>query len=182
MPAPFAGSYADGVTTMTWGENGEPDFAHYRLYRGTTVDFTPDPGHLVAAPTAAGFSDPAGAPYVYKLSAVDVHGNESPVATLVPSGTTDIAGSLPATLAFTIAGDNPSRSGAELRFALPRPGPVRITIFDALGRRVRTLADATYPAGRFTVHWDGAASGDGIYFARLEALGRTLHRKLVIRR
>ncbi len=187
MPAPFAGSYADGVTTMTWGENGEPDFAHYRLYRGGTVDFTPDPGHLVAEPASPGFTDPAGAPYVYKLSAVDVHGNESPVATLVPSGTTDVGDSVPTILEFAIAAGNPSRSGAELRFALPHPGPVHVAIFDALGRRVRTLVDATYPAGRFTADWDGvseagAQAGNGIYFVRLEACGRSLHRKLVIRR
>ena len=77
-PAPFSGQYVSGSTVLAWGPNGEADLAGYRLYRGTTPGFVPGPGNLVAALAATSYVDPVGEPHFYKLSAVDVHGNESP--------------------------------------------------------------------------------------------------------
>ncbi len=186
-PSPFAGTYASGTTSMTWGANHEADLAGYRLYRGSDTGFVPGPGNLVTALSDTAFADAAGAPYVYKLTAVDLHGNESPVATLVPQGTTASDGTPPAALELSLGGDNPSRSGAVLRFALPHAGPLRLAIFDAQGRRVRTLAAGPFAAGRYTRRWDGtdesgARVAGGLYFASLEADGRALRRKLVILR
>jgi hypothetical protein len=59
-----------------------------------------------------------------------------------------------------------------LQLDLPGPGPVRIALYDALGRHVRTLVDEPLAAGRTTWTWDGRdAAGRpaprGVYFARL---------------
>ncbi|MBZ0269461.1 hypothetical protein K8I85_15000, partial [bacterium] len=56
-------------------------------------------------------------------------------------------------------------------------GDVRVDVFDAGGRRVRTLADGPRSAGRQQVVWDGrsaggVAVGTGVYFVRLQAAGR----------
>jgi hypothetical protein len=186
-PAPFLGSYAAGTTTMSWGPNGESDLAGYRLYRGTGVGFTIGPGNLVTPLTSTAYADPAGEPYIYKLTAVDVHGNESAPATLVPAGALAVGDDAPATLAFVLDGANPTRSGASLRFELPARADVRVTILDAQGRRIRSLVDAAYAPGRYTARWDGAdASGarvaDGLYFARLSAGARELNLKIVLAR
>ncbi len=90
-PAPFAGVYAAGASTLTWSPNAEPDFASYRLYRGTSADFVPSAVTLLATLGSEGYVDTPGHAYVYKLTAVDVHGNESPVATWVPAGECVIA-------------------------------------------------------------------------------------------
>jgi hypothetical protein len=55
---------------------------------------------------------------------------------------------------------------------LERPVPARLDIFDAQGRRVRSLADRVLPKGATVLLWDGrnadgAATRTGIYFARL---------------
>ncbi|MGH2570895.1 MAG: PQQ-binding-like beta-propeller repeat protein [bacterium] len=80
----------------------------------------------------------------------------------------------------------PNPSGDELRFewSLPAPVRVRLSLFDAAGRRVLTLVDEHMAVGPHFFVWDGAGrSGErlasGIYFARLEAGDRTIVRKVV---
>ncbi len=142
--------------------------------------FAPGPSNRIAAPATPGFVDAAGAPYYYKLSAVDAHGNESGFATLLPSGALDAPGEAPpSALAFARPTPNPARGAVALRYDLPRAMRVRLAVFDAAGRRVRSLADALQPAGRYTLRWDlrdadGGATGAGLYFARLEAGGEVL--------
>ncbi len=81
---------------------------------------------------------------------------------------------------FRIAGGNPNpfTSGTSIAFSIARSGPVRLAIYDAAGRRIRTLIDEVRPAGPHTALWDGRQdSGSpapaGVYFYRLEAEGRS---------
>ncbi len=81
---------------------------------------------------------------------------------------------VPLALEFDSPRPNPTRLGSEVRFALPREGPARIVIYDALGRRIRTLVDATFQPGVYRAVWnleDGAGRRvpAGLYFLRLEA-------------
>ena len=70
------------ATFLRWLPNTEADLAGYRLYRGSDGGFTPAPANLVAAPADTGYLDAGARLFAwYKLMAVDVHGNESPVAT-----------------------------------------------------------------------------------------------------
>ena len=76
---------------------------------------------------------------------------------------------------------NPMRTGAAaksgqttIRFILPQAARADLSLFDALGRRVRVLANANLPAGYNILFWDGkdengAALPTGIYFYRLRA-------------
>jgi flagellar hook assembly protein FlgD len=64
---------------------------------------------------------------------------------------------------------------------------VRITIFDAAGRRVRLLIDEKYEAGENSVEWDGTLDGggaaaSGVYFYRIEAGSLDEARKMVLLR
>jgi hypothetical protein len=90
----------------------------------------------------------------------------------------------PAALSFAVAGANPVAAGApRLTFALPAGGHVTIGLYDVAGRRVAVLADGEFPAG---VHTTRAANGPamraGVYFARLEALGKRLVQRIVVLR
>ncbi len=183
-PTPFLGTYAGGTTSMSWGNNREPDFADYRLYRGVSAAFAPGQGNLVATLATTAYADHAGGPYFYKLGAVDIHGNESAPALLLPTGTTGVDQAAPVALALAIASANPARAGATLRFDVPAATHVRLAIYDPQGRRVRSLVDAPYGAGRYSARWDGldgagANVTDGLYFVRLEADGLSLRAKLV---
>jgi hypothetical protein len=186
-PAPIAGAYGGGTTVLHWAANHEADLANYRVYRGSSLTFTPSAGNRVGSPLDTTFTDAAGAPYIYKVSAVDTHGNESAFSTLVPAGALDAPGDLPREIAFTIASQNPSPGGATLRLAIPRESSVHLAVYDAMGRRVKTLANGMQPAGVSDLRWNGDDEAgrslpSGLYFARLDAAGRTIVRRLVIAR
>lgn len=187
-PAPFTGQYAAGTTQLHWNPNSEADLAGYRLYRGASAGFVPGPGNLVAALSDTGHTDAAGAPKYYKLTAVDSHGNESPVATLLPAGTTDVeGGAVTHELSLAAPWPNPAGRHATLRYALPRAGHARLAVFDAAGRLVRELASGPHEPGERAATWDlldgdGNAVGAGLYFARLEAGGMTKVRRVAVAR
>jgi hypothetical protein len=169
-PAPFTGQFAPGNVRLQWGPNSEPDLAGYRLYRGTDPGFAIGPGSLVAALSDTGYVDGTSQPAFYKLTAIDEHGNESPVAFLRPDGILDVP-AMPATAFFARPQPNPMSASASMRFGLASAGHVRLEVLDAAGRLIRVLADASYPPGEFTLRWDGRdAAGrsvaPGLYFAR----------------
>jgi len=63
-------------------------------------------------------------------------------------------------------------------------GPAEVAVFDASGRRVRTLLSETMAAGRHPLAWDGAeASGvaapAGVYFVHAQSCGSAVSRRLV---
>jgi hypothetical protein len=112
---------------------------------------------------------------VYKVDAADL--NKSVTFALRTSGgaVADVGDALPRELAFSLAGENPSRSGSTmLRFDLPSAGEASLELYDVTGQRVRTLASGTRAAGTYTLGWDGRDEGgralaNGIYFARFKA-------------
>jgi hypothetical protein len=155
-PAPFTGEYAGGTATLHWAVNPAPDLAEYRLYRGSAADFLPEPGNLVAAQPDTGYVDAAGAPYYYKLCAVDLHENVSGFTLPLPSGPVEVPGLAPPSSAFLAPpAPNPAPGAFALHFGLPRETRVELALFDQQGRRVRLLLSATLPAGERRYTWDG---------------------------
>jgi hypothetical protein len=64
---------------------------------------------------------------------------------------------------------NPFNPSTAIRFALPSDGRVEVNVFDAAGRKVRTLLDRVNKAGYHTVVWDGRddqdhSVGSGVYY------------------
>lgn len=184
-PAPFTGLYSNGRSLLTWGANGEPDLSGYRVHRGTDPGFAPSDLNLVAQVTGPSLLDPAGTPYWYKLAAVDVHGNLSGYALVLPAGALDAPGGrLPAAFALRPIAPNPARGATDLAFALPRAAAVTIALYDASGRRVRTLVAGEHEAGEHAVRWDGrdesgTVAAAGLYFVRMQAGAFRAERRLV---
>jgi len=93
-------------------------------------------------------------------------------------------GPAPAGLGWLPNVPNPFQDATQLRFRLPRAAVVRVTIVDAGGRRVRRLAERTFPAGYGDLRWDGRddagrRTASGAYFARLEFERVTVSRRLL---
>lgn len=64
---------------------------------------------------------------------------------------------------------NPFRSSTTIHFSLEEPADVSLTVFDALGRQVATLADGPLAAGPHTADWAASGMAPGLYVVRLEA-------------
>jgi hypothetical protein len=83
---------------------------------------------------------------------------------------------------------NPFVSGTMITFRLPATMPVTVAIYDASGKRVRTLISSDVrPAGVNSLSWDGKnEAGDpastGSYFCRLEGRDLTTTTKMVLLR
>lgn len=75
---------------------------------------------------------------------------------------------------------NPFNPTTTIRFGVPDPGPVRIELYDILGRRVRTLIDQTYEAGSYQEQFDLSSLSSGVYLYRLVTQGRSLTRKMTL--
>ncbi len=81
---------------------------------------------------------------------------------------------------------NPLRPGGRISvgFALGSITKVRLTIHDAQGARVATLADGTLQLGEHTLTWDGhrgaGMAAAGVYFVRLDTPAGATVRKLVL--
>jgi hypothetical protein len=73
---------------------------------------------------------------------------------------------------------NPVQQTAAIPFRLEQAAHVRMTLHDAVGRQVRIITDAEYPAGahRVTVHVQDLAAG--VYFYRLQS-GRAMESRLM---
>lgn len=185
-PSPFNAQYHSGVTALSWGPNHESDLAGYKLYRGSSSSFTPGPSTLLSTLTNLDYDDVAPAGSWYKLAAYDIHGNVSGYAVLGPSGIVGVEGvALPTQLAFSMMSASPARGTVSMRLALPQPAETRLDVFDAVGRRVRTLTDAALGAGYHDLTWDtrgddGHALSSGLYFARLTTSGRVFEQRIVL--
>lgn len=81
--------------------------------------------------------------------------------------------------AFLPNAPNPFTDRTTLSFTLQRPGPVRLSVYDATGRELAVLVDRVLPAGTHAVSWDGTGVPVGVYLARLSADGATMTRALV---
>jgi hypothetical protein len=91
------------------------------------------------------------------------------------------------TLALSAPWPNPARSFARVNLRLPAANRVWAEVTDVAGRRVRTLASGTWPAGERTVEWDladehGSSVASGIYFLRVRLGDREQTRRLAVLR
>jgi subtilisin family serine protease len=79
---------------------------------------------------------------------------------------------------------NPFRMNVSIPYTLSEATHTRLTVYNALGRRVQVLVDAMQDAGQHTATWDGVTregrpAAAGVYFYRLEAMGATRAGRLV---
>jgi len=66
---------------------------------------------------------------------------------------------------------NPFNPTTTIRYQLPAKMDVQVTIYNVLGRRVATLANATQKAGQHELRWDASQMASGLYFYRVVAKG-----------
>ncbi len=176
-PAGLAGTYAAGSTHLEWNVSPEIDFWYYRLYSGPSAEFVPGPANLIATCRVSAWVDSGAGPSHYKLTAVDVNGNESPFTALNPGATSGVPDRA-ATFRLLPSQPNPFNPRTVIPFELPAAGAARLAVFDVAGRLVRILLEGNLPAGHREAAWDGRDAagrevGSGTYLARLEAGGES---------
>ncbi|MFN8546955.1 MAG: FlgD immunoglobulin-like domain containing protein [Candidatus Eisenbacteria bacterium] len=93
--------------------------------------------------------------------------------------------SLPTAYRVLAPAPNPFRDRTRIGLELPAASAVRVEVTDVAGRLVRVLVDASLPAGRHSVAWDGRddgghSIGSGVYFVRVLKPG-SIHTQKIVR-
>jgi hypothetical protein len=179
-PSSLTGNYAVGATHLHWANNSEADFAEYRIYRGSDPAFVPSPANLIATQPDTGYAD-AGVPgSYYKLSAVDVHGNESGYSLLSPAMTTDV-GAIPVSFALSRV-PNPVMGGRlTVRFSLPNDAWASMELIDVRGRVLARREVGMLGEGYHSIALgEGQSLSSGIYFVRLTQGGKIARQRVTV--
>ncbi|HLP17787.1 MAG TPA: T9SS type A sorting domain-containing protein, partial [Bacteroidota bacterium] len=77
---------------------------------------------------------------------------------------------------------NPFNPSTAFRFTVPSATPVRLIVYDLLGREVATVVDRMMEAGTHTVQWNASALSSGVYVYRLAAGSFTETKKLTLQK
>ena len=75
---------------------------------------------------------------------------------------------------------NPFNPTTTIEFTLPSESHVTLTIYNTVGRKVATLVDRHYSAGRHAIEWNAREYSSGVYFYRLNSGENSAVRKLIL--
>ena len=83
---------------------------------------------------------------------------------------------LPKVFALAQNFPNPFNPSTQIKYQLPIAAQVKITIYNMLGRQVRTLVNEEKPAGFYNIQWDGVngrgvQAASGLYLYRIVSNG-----------
>jgi hypothetical protein len=187
--AAFDGRVTEDGVRLTWTTVSEQNNAGFRVLRKgerengregdwAEVGFVEGEG-TTSEPQRYRFADER-VPYAadtlrYRLRQVDADG------TTHRTDPVTIARSGPDGLELLGTAPNPVRQRATVLYGVPESveGPVRLRLYDVLGRRVRAM-EATAEAGRHETRLNVDDLSSGVYVLRLRAEGKAVTRKLTV--
>lgn len=175
-------AYGNGFIALHWLPGREADLAGYRIYRGESASFVPQPSNLISSQPDTGYVDGSTASAYYKIAAIDIHGNLGQFVLLSPAAPTAVGAPSPS---FSLgARSNPVTDGRLLvSFSLPTAHPSQLDLLDIGGRVLRRIEVGTLGVGNHIVDLSpGTRMVPGVYFVRLAQDGRLLTQRIAILR
>ena len=124
--------------------------------------------------------------YEYWVTAVDLSGLESEASNSVSAVlSADENLGLPTVFALSQNYPNPFNPSTQIQYALPEETRVVISIYDLMGRKVRTLVNDVQNAGYRSVMWNatndmGRLVSAGVYIYSIQAGDFVQNRKMVL--
>jgi hypothetical protein len=77
---------------------------------------------------------------------------------------------------------NPFSATTTIKYRVAEPGLVSLKVFDAMGTEVASLLNEKKTAGDYSIEWNAAGFGSGIYFCRIQAGKFTDTQKLILQK
>lgn len=131
----------------------------------------PEAVTIYVAANAANGDEMTGGDFIYATT-----------ATLARSGTSAEATAPPLAARIEAVFPNPVRDAATVAYALERPGPVTLRLFDGRGRALWEAALGAQAAGRHTAALEAGGLASGVYFLEVVTPGATDVRPLTVAR
>ena len=191
--APIAPQYVtagfmSNTVTIRWKANTEADVYQYAIYRSTTASFDPTGTAPLAKVRTAQYQDvlsQTGVTYYYKVSAIDISGNESPYTAVSVLTGVENSGGVPTEFALGQNYPNPFNPSTEITFAIPKQTNVKVVVYNLSGAEIATLVNQSMSAGNYRAVWngrtdDGRAVASGVYFYHLQTEGFAATKKMTL--
>ena len=179
-------THSGGTVSLNWSGPEDGDFSYHNIYRQDIVSSDPA---IVFTTVDSFYVDQdvtdAGA-YEYWVTAVDLSGLESEPSNSVSAVlSADENLGLPTEFALSQNYPNPFNPSTQIQYALPEETRVTISIYDLMGRKVRTLVNDVQDAGYRTVMWNatndmGRLVSAGLYIYSIRAGDFIQNRKMVL--
>lgn len=92
----------------------------------------------------------------------------------VPVGVTESGQPVSVAVALAPPAPTPFTNRVTFTYALPKEMPMKLVLYDVVGREVKTLVNGVVAPGTRTIDWDGrddtgSKVASGVYFCRIEA-------------
>ena len=176
-PVGLNAEIVEGGVMLNWLAPLDDDFSYHNVYRTDVMSYEPA---LIFTTIDSFYIDleiDQSTNYEYWVTAVDHSGNESEASNSVqisPTGLSTAADLLPDAFALNQNYPNPFNPSTQIRYALPEQSQVVLTVYDMLGRKVRTLVNGVQDAGYRTVMWNatsdlGTPVSAGMYIYTIRA-------------
>jgi hypothetical protein len=112
--------------------------------------------------------------YAYRLKQINRDGS------FTYSTSLEVTTGLPQTFALAQNYPNPFNPTTTIEYDLPKEAPVRLTVYDNLGREVKTLVTAVQQPGYYKLVFDAHTLSSGVYYYRIQAGEFVKIRKLLL--
>ncbi len=97
-----------------------------------------------------------------------------------PTGVEDLPIPVPENISLLANYPNPFNSSTMIEFTLDKSQFVMLTVYDLLGREIRTLLEGERSAGNHKISFDATSLSSGVYFYRLRAGDRVETKRMVL--
>ncbi len=112
--------------------------------------------------------------YLYRLKQIDRDGK------FIYSNEVEILIAAPKEFSLSQNYPNPFNPTTVINYQIPISSRVILKVFDPLGKEVTTLVNEMKDAGTYSVQWNAASFGNGIYFYQLITGEKTFVKKMVL--
>ena len=175
------------MITLNFVQFGDNNIVEYYIYQGELsdslliIDSTINNSFEISGLTP-------GEIYYFQVSSINNSGNESPVSNMVtftPSNALSINKTSHDIVFLSQNYPNPFNPITSIQYDLPKDGLVNITIYDMVGRVVKTLVNSQQGAGYRSVIWDATNNDNssvagGLYLYMIRAKDYRQTRKMIL--
>jgi hypothetical protein len=187
VPASF------GMVQLAWKTISETNNFGFEVERsaGTAENFAVIPNSFIPGqgttviPHEYAYIDSGVTPGVwfYRLKQTDLDGTVNytePREVKVEAVTGVADGTLPKEFELEQNSPNPFNPSTSIGFSIPVAGFVSLKVYSSLGAEIATIVEGVRVAGRHQVTFNAAGLPSGVYFYRLQALGVSATKKLML--
>jgi hypothetical protein len=159
-------AYGSGKNLITWDRSGDNvGGVWYKLYQdGSECAISYEPRYI---------------------DSIQPHISPDSVVAIDWAGNSNSAGIIPEKIYLQPISPNPFNDTTAISYELSADGKVTLTIYDLIGRGIKTLVDEEKPAGIHTIDWDGTNTNgnivkSGIYFCHISTTSGSSDSKKMI--